>query len=192
MIGGCMGVGSPERIIDELCGQRDLTLVVNDTAMPRVGVGKLVCAGLVRRVIASHIGHNPETQRQMLEGRIEVELVPQATLIERVRCAGFGLGGVLSPAGVGTSIAQGKRSIEVDGCAYLLELPLRADFALVQAFVADYLGNLTYALTMRDFNRVITLAADRVLVDAQHVVPVGMIPADHVEIPPPGVDYVMS
>src|SRR5262245_59222360 len=194
MIGGFMGVGTPECIIDELCrqGKRDLTVIANDTARPGVGIGKLVSASLVRRVIASHIGTNPETQRQMLDGRLEVELVPQGTLIERIRAAGYGLGGILTPTGVGTVVEEGKRTIDVDGRTYLLELPLRADFALVQAFLADYLGNLTYALTMPNFNPVIAMAAERVLVDAEHIVPVGMIPPDNVMTPAPLVDCVIA
>ena len=144
MIGGFMGVGTPERLVDELVrqGKRDLTVIANDTAMPGVGIGKLVDAGLVRKAIASHIGLNPETQKQMIAGEMEVELVPQGTLIERIRAGGFGLGGVLTPTGVGTVVEEGKQRIEVDGKAYLLETALRADFALVQAFLADYLGNL--------------------------------------------------
>jgi len=183
-----------EAIIDELCRQQrgDLTIIANDTAMPGVGIGKLVSAGLVRKVIASHIGLNPETQRLMLDGRIEVELVPQGTLIERIRAGGHGLGGILTPTGVGTVVEEGKRKIEVDGRTYLLELPLRADFALVQAFLADYLGNLTYALTMRNFNPVIAMAADRVIVDAEHIVPVGMIPPDQVMTPAPLVDCLIA
>ena len=194
MVGGFMGVGTPEAIIDELCRQQrgDLTIIANDTAMPGVGIGKLVSAGLVRKVIASHIGLNPETQRQMLSGRIEVELVPQGTLIERIRAGGHGLGGILTPTGVGTVVEEGKRKIEVDGRTYLLELPLRADVALVQAFLADYLGNLTYALTMRNFNPVIAMAADRVIVDAEHIVPVGMIPPDQVMTPAPLVDCLIA
>ena len=189
-----MGVGTPEAIIDELCRQQrgDLTIIANDTAMPGVGIGKLVSAGLVRKVIASHIGLNPETQRLMLDGRIEVELVPQGTLIERIRAGGHGLGGILTPTGVGTVVEEGKRKIEVDGRTYLLELPLRADVALVQAFLADYLGNLTYALTMRNFNPVIAMAADRVIVDAEHIVPVGMIPPDQVMTPAPLVDCLIA
>ena len=152
MVGGFMAVGTPERIIDEIVRQnkRDLTVIANDTAMPGKGIGKLVAAKRVRRVVASHIGLNPETQRQMMAGEIEVELVPQGTLIERIRAGGYGLGGVLTQTGLGTTVADGKPRIEVNGKSYLLETPLRADFALVQAFVADYLGNLGYALTARN------------------------------------------
>jgi acetate CoA/acetoacetate CoA-transferase alpha subunit len=194
MIGGFMGVGTPERVVDELVrqGKRDLTVIANDSALPGTGIGKLVSANAVRKMIASHIGLNPETQQKMLAGRIEVELVPQGTLIERIRAGGYGLGGVLTPTGVGTVVEEGKRKLEVDGRQYLLELPLRADFALVQAFLSDYLGNLTYVLTARNFNPVIAMAASIVIVDAEHVVPVGMISPDHVMTPAPLVDYLIG
>ena len=193
MVGGFMGVGTPECVVDELVRQekRDLTVIGNDTALPGVGIGKLVSANLVRKVIASHIGLNPETQKKMLAGQMEVELVPQGTLIERIRAAGHGLGGILTPTGVGTVVEEGKRKIEVEGREYLLEVPLRADFALVQAFLADYLGNLTYALTARNFNPVIAMAASTVIVDAEHIVPVGMISPDQVMTPAPLVDYLV-
>jgi acetate CoA/acetoacetate CoA-transferase alpha subunit len=192
MIGGFMGVGSPEGLIDELVrqGKRELTVIANDTAQPGVGIGKLVTAGLLRKAIVSHIGLNPETQKQMIEGKLEVELVPQGTLIERIRCGAFGLGGILTPTGVGTVVEQSKRKLEVEGKEYLLETALRARFALVHAFLADYIGNLTYALTARNFNPIIAMAADTVIVTADHVVPVGVIAPDHVATPAPVVDYV--
>jgi len=194
MIGGFMGVGTPERLVDELIrqGKRDLTVIANDTALPGIGIGKLVSAGSLRKAIVSHIGLNPETQKKMLAGELEVELVPQGTLIERIRAAGYGLGGILTTTGVGTVVEEGKRKLEVDGCEYLLETPLRADFALVQAFLADYLGNLTYALTARNFNPVIAMAATTVIVCAEHIVPIGMISPDHVMTPAPLVDYVVA
>ena len=194
MVGGFMGVGTPECIVDELVRQRkrELTVIGNDTALPGVGIGKLVSANLVRKAIASHIGLNPETQKKMLAGEMEVELVPQGTLIERIRAAGYGLGGFLTSTGVGTVVEEGKRKVEVEGREYLLEVPLRADFALVQAFLADYLGNLTYALTARNFNPVIAMAAATVIVDAEHIVPVGMISPDQVMTPAPLVDYLVS
>jgi acetate CoA/acetoacetate CoA-transferase alpha subunit len=189
-----MGVGTPERLVDELVRQRkrDLTIIANDNAKPGVGIGKLVSASLVRKTIASHIGLNPDTQQRMIQGSMEVELVPQGTLIERIRAAGFGLGGVLTPTGVGTVVEEGKRKIEVDGREYLLEVALRADFALVQAFLADYEGNLQYALTARNFNPMMAMAADRVIVEAEHIVPVGVIAPDHVATPGPVVDYVVG
>ena len=194
MIGGFMGVGTPERVVDELArqGKRDLTVIANDTATPGRGIGKLVTAGAVRKAIVSHIGLNPETQRKMIAGELQVELVPQGTLIERLRAAGYGLGGVLTPTGVGTAVEEGKRKIEVDGAPYLLETALGADFALVEAFLADYEGNLVYALTARNFNPVIAMAAGTVIVDAAHIVPVGMISPDHVVTPAVLVDYLVA
>ena len=194
MIGGFMAVGTPERLMDELVRQRkrDLTVIGNDSAMPGRGIGKLVSAGLVRKMIASHIGLNPETQTKMLAGVIEVELVPQGTFAERIRAAGYGLGGILTATGVGTVVEEGKKKIEVDGRAYLLETRLPADFALLQATLADYLGNLTYALTARNFNPVIAMAAKTVIADAEHVVPVGVIPPDNVVTPAAIVDYLVA
>jgi acetate CoA/acetoacetate CoA-transferase alpha subunit len=194
MIGGFMAVGTSERLIDELVRQRkcNLTVIANDTAMPGRGIGKLLSAGLVSRVIASHIGLNPETQQQMIAGKIAVDLVPQGTLIERIRAGGFGLGGILTPTGVGTVVEHGKQRIKVDGKDYLLETALRADFALVHAFLADYLGNLSYALTARNFNPVVAMAADTVIVTAEHIVPVGVIAPDHVVTPAPVVDYLVA
>src|SRR5437762_5651828 len=193
MIGGFMGVGTPERVIDELVrqGKRNLTVIANDTAMPGRGIGKLVDAGLIGRTIASHIGLNPETQKQMIAGKMAVDLVPQGTLIERIRAGGYGLGGVLTPTGVGTVVETDKQRIDVNGKSYLLETALRADFALVHAFLADYRGNLSYALTARNFNPVIALAADTVIVTADHIVPVGVIAPDHVATPAPLVDYLV-
>ena len=194
LIGGFMGVGTPESVIDELVRQckRDLTVIANDNAMPGIGIGKLVSAGLVRRTIASHIGLNPETQKKMLAGEMAVELVPQGTLIERIRAGGSGLGGVLTPTGVGTVVEEGKQRIEVEGKPYLLETALRADFALVQAFLADYVGNLQYVLTARNFNPVIAMAAGTVIVEAENIVPVGVIAPDHVMTPAPIVDYLIA
>jgi acetate CoA/acetoacetate CoA-transferase alpha subunit len=194
MIGGFMGVGTPEGIVDELVrqGKRDLTVIANDNAFPGKGIGKLVDAGLVARTITSHIGLNPETQKRMLAGTMQVDLVPQGTLIERIRAGGCGLGGVLTATGVGTVVEEGKQVLEVAGKRYLLETALRADFALVHSFLADYVGNLAYALTARNFNPIIALAADTVIVEAEHVVPVGLIQPDHVHTPAPLVDYLIA
>ena len=145
----------------------------------------------LRKAIVSHIGLNPETQRQMMAGDLQVDLVPQGTLIERIRAGGFGLGGILTQTGIGTPVETGKQRIDVGGKTYLLEVALRADFALVQAFLVDYLGNLSYALTARNFNPVIAMAADTVIVNADNIVPTGVISPDHVMTPAPVVDYLV-
>ncbi|AWM85481.1 CoA transferase subunit A [Microvirga sp. 17 mud 1-3] len=193
MVGGFMGVGTPEPLIDELVRQqkRNLTVIANDTAAPGIGVGKLITAKLLRRAIVSHIGLNPETQQQMLAGDLRVDLVPQGTLSERIRAGGFGLGGILTATGVGTIVAEGKQTIAIDGRDYLLEPALRADFALVHAFIADYLGNLSYVLTARNFNPLMAMAADTVVVQAENIVPVGVVSPDHVMTPAPVVDYLV-
>jgi acetate CoA/acetoacetate CoA-transferase alpha subunit len=194
MIGGFMGVGSPVRVIDEIVRQRkkDLTVIANDTALPGAGIGKLVRARVLRSAIVSHIGLNPETQKLMMSGELDVQLVPQGTLIERIRAAGHGLGGILTPTGVGTIAERDKRRVEVNGRTFLLETALAADFALVHAFLADYLGNLTYALTARNFNPVIAMAGAKVITDADNIVPVGVIAPDHVMTPAPLVDYLIT
>lgn len=185
MVGGFMGVGTPERLIDALVARRarNLTIIGNDTARPGVGVGKLIDAGCVARAIVSHIGTNPMTQAKMIAGEIIVDLVPQGTLAERIRAGGCGLGGILTPTGVGTVVQEGKQVIEVDGRPFLLELPLRADVALLLAHEADYNCNLTCRLTATNFNPVMALAADVVIAEPNEIVPVGVIPPDAVRTP---------
>ena len=194
MIGGFMGVGAPHRLIDGLvaAGRKGLTIIGNDTCRPGEGVGKLISARAVAKVITSHIGLNPETQEQMLAGDIEVDLVPQGTLVERIRAGGSGLGGVLTKTGLGTPVEKGKRVIEIDGEAWLLEVPLRADVALIHAKHADYVGNLDYSLTAHNFNPVMAMAADTVIVQAEEIVPVGMISPDHVKTPGILVDHLLE
>jgi acetate CoA/acetoacetate CoA-transferase alpha subunit len=194
MVGGFMGVGTPERLVDELVRQHksELSLVCNDAAVPGKGVGKLIDAALVSTLTASHIGLNPKVQAQMIANKIAVDLVPQGTLVERIRAGGCGLGGVLTPTGVGTIVEEDKRKIVIDGKTFLVETALRSDFALVHAFLADYLGNLSFALTARNFNPVMAMAADTVIVTAEHIVPVGVIAPDHVVTPAPLVDYLVA
>lgn len=194
LIGGFMGVGSPHRLIDALAarGVRGLTVVANDTAAPGKGIGKLITAGAVSKVIASHIGLNPETQAKMISGEIEVELVPQGTLIERIRAGGVGLGGVLTATGLGTEVEVGKPIVEVQGKRYLLETPIRGDFALLGAHQADYVGNLLYSLTAHNFNPVMALAADVVIAEPDLIVPVGVIPPDAVKTPGVLVDHIVQ
>ena len=193
MIGGFMGVGTPERLIDAIVarGTRDLTVIANDTALPGKGIGKLISAGAIRHVIASHIGLNPETQAMMISGEITCELVPQGTLIERIRAGGVGLGRVLTPTGIGTEVEAGKRVIEIEGKPYLLETPLKADFALIGAWQADYIGNLNYLLTAHNFNPIIAMAGATVIAEPEAILPVGLIPPDAVKTPGVLVDHLV-
>jgi acetate CoA/acetoacetate CoA-transferase alpha subunit len=185
MVGGFMGVGSPHRIIDALVarGARGLTVIANDTARPGVGIGKLISAGCVARAVVSHIGTNPETQTKMLAGEIVVDLVPQGTLAERIRAAGAGLGGVLTRTGIGTLVADGKVVLRVAGEDFLVEEALAADVALLAARTADYSGNLAYALTARNFNPLMAMAARLVIAEPDEIVPVGVLPPDAVHTP---------
>lgn len=193
MIGGFMAVGSPERLIDAIVarGVKDLTVIANDTAVPGKGIGKMISAGLVSHVIVSHIGLNPETQAKMIAGEITCELVPQGTLIERIRAGGMGLGGVLTPTGLATEVEEGKQVVEVEGRRYLVETPLKADFALIGAWQADYVGNLSYLLTAQNFNPIIALAGRTVIAEAESIVPVGVIPPDSVKTPGVLVDHLL-
>ena len=193
MIGGFMGVGTPERLLDELVRQRKsrLRIIANDAAVPGQGIGKLFDGGFVASMVASHIGLNPKAQAAMLENGMSIDLVPQGTLAERIRAGGVGLGGILTPTGIGTIVERDKQKIEVNGASYLLETPLRSQFALVHAFLADHLGNLSYALTARNFNPLMAMAADTVIVTADQIVPVGVIAPDHVGTPAPLVDYLV-
>ncbi|MEP4377802.1 MAG: 3-oxoacid CoA-transferase subunit A [Alphaproteobacteria bacterium] len=194
MIGGFMGVGAPLRLIDALVesDRTGLTIISNDTSWPDRGVGKLISARKVAKVITSHIGLNPETQRQMIDREIEVELVPQGTLVECIRAGGFGLGGVLTKTGLGTPVEDDKQTVDIDGETFLLEKPLRADFALIHAKSADYVGNLSYSLTAQNLNPVMAMAADTVIVEAQEIVPVGMITPDAVKTPGVLVDHLLE
>ncbi|WP_417710555.1 CoA transferase subunit A [Roseibium aggregatum] len=194
LVGGFMGVGSPHRLIDAIVakGARNLTIVANDTAMPGRGIGKLVSAGCVSKIIASHIGLNPETQQKMISGEIDVELVPQGTLVERIRAAGVGLGGILTPTGIGTLVEDGKQKITIDGKEYLLETPIHGDFALLAAYRADYVGNLEYSLTAHNFNPIMALAGKTVIAEPHSIVPVGMISPDSVKTPGILVDHLLE
>lgn len=194
MIGGFMGVGTPERLIDAMVarGIRGLTVIANDAALPGRGIGKLVSAGAIRKGIMSHIGLNPEFQKQMIAGEVEVELVPQGTLVERIRAGGVGLGGVLTATGLGTPVADGKRVIEIGGASYLLEEPLKADFALIRAYQADYAGNLCYSLTAHNFNPIMALAGATVIAEPELIVPIGVIPPDAVKTPGVLIDHLLA
>lgn len=194
MVGGFMGVGTPEKLLVELVrqGKRDLTLIANDTARPAAGIGRLIDAKTVSKCVVSHIGTNPETQRQMISGYLDVELSPQGTLAERIRSQGYGLGGVLTRTGVNTIAEKGKLTIHIDGEKFILEQPLKADFALLNAKQSDYFGNLNYRLTAQNFNPLMAMAAETVLVEVDELVPVGCIPPDQVHTPGTLVDYIVN
>ncbi|MEG0262468.1 MAG: acetate CoA-transferase subunit alpha [Citrobacter sp.] len=193
MVGGFMGVGTPPRLVEALLesGVRDLTLIANDTAFVDTGIGPLIVNGRVSKVIASHIGTNPETGRRMIAGEMEVQLVPQGTLIEQIRCGGAGLGGFLTPTGVGTIVEDGKQTLTLDGKTWLLERPLRADLALIRAHRADMLGNLTYQLSARNFNPLIALAADLTLVEPDEMVETGELLPDQIVTPGAVIDHIV-
>lgn len=193
MVGGFLGVGTPEALVDALVakGVKNLTVICNDSAFPDRGIGKLIVNKQIKKLITSHIGTNPETGRQMNEGETEVELVPQGTLAERIRAAGAGLGGILTPTGVGTIVEQGKKKLEINGKEYLLELPIKADIALLKAEKADKKGNLVYRKSARNFNPIMATAADFVIVQVDEIVDVGEIDPDDVMTPGIFVDMIV-
>lgn len=194
MVGGFMGVGTPEGLIDALVakGVRDLILISNDTSFPGQGNGKLVDAGSLKKVIASHIGTNRITGQLMNSGKLEVTLVPQGTLVEQIRAAGAGLGGILTPTGVGTSVEKGKTVITIHERCYLLELPLKADVALLKAYKGDEAGNLVYRRSARNFNPILATAADLVIAEVEELVPVGEIDPDQVMTPGLFIDLIVK
>lgn len=194
MIGGFLGVGTPLGIVDSLAekGVRGLTVIANDTAFPDKGIGKLVVKKQVKKAIVSHIGTNPETGRQMIAGEMEVVLTPQGTLAEQIRAGGAGIGGILTPTGVGTIVEEGKQLITVGDKQFLLELPLRADIALLKAHKADKAGNLVLRRSAQNFNQVMALAADKVIAEVEQIVEVGAIDPDDVMIPGVVVDWIVQ
>ena len=191
MIGGFLAVGSANRIIEAMvkAGKKDLTIICNDTAYPEIGSGLLVASGCVKKCIVSHIGTNPITEQKMKAGEIEVELVPQGTLAERIRIGGAGIGGFLTTTGSGTLAEEGKRKIEVEGKEYLLELPLRADVALIGASVADKYGNLIYRGTSQNFNPMMATAADLVIAETKESVE--NLAPEAIKTPYLFVDYIV-
>ena len=193
LFGGFLAVGTPEGIVQEILdsGVKDLTIIGNDSGTPELGVGRLIVAKRVKKLIASHIGTNPETGRQMIAGEIDVELVPQGTLAERVRCGGAGLGGVLTATGIGTVIEEGKTKLTFDGVEYLVERPLRVDIAIVKAHRADALGNLVYRRSARNFNPLVAMAADFVVAEVEELVETGAIDPDMVMTPSVIVDALI-
>lgn len=194
MIGGFLGCGTPHKIIDLLIqlNIKDLTIIANDTSYVDKGIGRLIANKQVKKVIASHIGTNSETGRLMNLGEMEVELVPQGTLIERIRAGGSGLGGVLTPTGVGTTIEEGKQKIRIQDKDYLLELPLKADLSIIRGTIVDESGNTFYRGTTRNFNPIIAMAGEKVIVEAEKIVKIGQLDPDYVTTPGVLVDYIIE
>lgn len=192
MIGDVLGLAAPDEIIDGMIekGVKDLTMIAITTGKPDEGCGKLIRAKAVKKAIASHMGTNPLTREQMDAGTLEVEFVPQGTLAERIRCGGAGLGGCLTPTGVGTLVEEGKQKLTLNGKEYLLEMPLHADVAIVKAWKGDEYGNLAYRLTGKGNNMQIAMAADYVIAEVEELVAVGELSPDEIDTSAVLVDMV--
>ena len=191
MVGGFLRCGTPYKIINEVVKNKtsNLTLIANDTCYPEYDRGQLIVNKLVKKAIVAHIGTNPETGRQMNSGELEVELVPMGTLVEKIRSAGAGLGGFLTPTGVGTVVEKGKETMVVDGKKYLFEKPLKADVAVVYATKADKFGNAFLEGTTRNFNTVMATAADTVILEPEEISEEPLNPAE-ITIPGIFIDYI--
>lgn len=195
MLSGFTNVGSPNQFCRAMAdaGLKDLHIIANDAGNDKAdGIGTLVVERRAASIIASHVGLNPKVAEQMNAGTLQVTLVPQGTLAERIRCGGTGLGGVLTPTGVGTIVAEGKQEIEVNGKKYLLETPLRAEVAVIKAWKADMAGNLVYRRTAKSFNPMMAMAADLVIAEVEEVVEVGQIDPDQVCTPGVCVDMIVK
>lgn len=194
MYGGFMGVGTPEILMDALRSKevKNLTVIGNDAAVPGKGIAKVISNGQVKRLIASHIGLNPEIAMLMNENQLDVELVPQGTLAERIRCGGAGIGGFLTPTGIGTEVEMGKQKLEVGGKNYLLELPLRADVAFIRGSIVDTMGNVYYRGTTQNFNPLVAMAADIVIVAAEKLVEPEELTPEWIMTPAVFVDYIVE
>lgn len=191
MVGGFLECGAPDMLIDELVNQNigNLTMISNDTTYPHADKGKLIVNKQIKKLITSHIGTNPETGKQMHSGELDVELVPMGTLIEKIRAKGTGLGGVLTPTGVGTVLEENKKTMEIDGKTFIFEKPLGADFALIYGTKVDKFGNVSYYGTTRNLNTIMATAADTVIVQADELV--DCLDPNEVVIPGLFVDYIV-
>jgi acetate CoA/acetoacetate CoA-transferase alpha subunit len=194
MFGGFMAVGTSDILIDEILKSniKGITAICNDAGFEDKGLGKLVKNNQVKKLIASHIGLNPLVGKMMSEGIIDVELNPQGTLAERIRSGGAGLGGVLTPTGIGTDVEKEKLIIEVQNKKYILEEPLKADLAIIRGRSVDKLGNVVYARTARNFNPVMATAAETVVVGADEIVETGLLEPEEIITPHIFVDYIVK
>lgn len=193
MFGGFMGCGSPHTIIEAMLahGNKNMTIICNDGGLPDYGVGKLIVDKRFNKLIGTHVGLNPAVAEQMNSGTLDVTLIPQGTFAERIRSAGAGLGGFLTPTGVGTPVEEGKEKMTINGKTYLLEMPLFADVALFRARKADEAGNLVFRGSARNFCPLMATAAKLVIVEAEEIVPVGAIDPDQIHTPAIFVDYLV-
>jgi len=194
LVGGFGLCGIPERLIAALRdrGTKGLTLISNNAGVDDFGLGLLLKAGQVRKMISTYVGENKEFERQFLSGELEVELVPQGTFAERIRAAGAGIGGFFTPTGYGTLVAEGKETRVIDGKPYVLEAPLRADFAFVKAAKGDRAGNLVYHRTARNFNPIMATAARVTIAEVETLVEAGEIDPDHVITPGIFVQHIFQ
>lgn len=194
MVGGFLSAGSANKVLEAIAKSdvKDLTIICNDAAYPEKGSGVLIAAGKVKKCIMSHIGTNPKAIELFNTKEMEIEFVPQGTLAERIRAAGAGLGGVLTPTGIGTVIEEGKQKLTIEGKEYLLEMPLHADVAILGANLGDESGNLVYYGTTQNFNPMMATAADLVIAEVQKIVPVGEIPMQNVRTQALFVDYMVQ
>jgi acetate CoA/acetoacetate CoA-transferase alpha subunit len=194
MVGGFMAVGTPEKIIDALVETdiTDLTIICNDAGLPDKGVGKLIAAGKVKKLIASHIGLNRVAGNKMSSNEMEVTLIPQGTLIEQIRAGGSGLGGVLTQTGLNTIVEEGKQKVEVDGKEFLIEKPLTADISLIKTSVSDVFGNSFYNKTTNNFNAQMAIAGSKVIASPDQIAEPEEHPGDRFTTPSIFIDYLVE
>jgi len=194
MAGGFGGIGNPPGLVQLILdkGVRDITMISNDTAFPWIGIGKLITEKRVKKVIASHIGSNPNAGAQMTAGELEVEFCPQGILAERIRAGGVGLGGILSDVGIGTIAEKGKQKITLNGKEYLLETPLTAEVAILHAKKADRFGNLVYDTSARNFSPLVAMAGDITIVEADEIVEVGELSPEEIVTPGVFVNFIVQ
>ncbi|MFA6769591.1 MAG: CoA transferase subunit A [Bacteroidales bacterium] len=194
MVGGFLINGGPNTIMDALAssGVKNLTLICNDAAFADKGLGKLISNGQVKKLITSYIGSNSAAVEFMNNSKLEVEFSPQGTLVERIRAGGAGLGGVLTPTGLGTVVEKGKQIINIDGKDFILEKPLKANISFVGASISDEIGNLYYKGTTRNFNPIMAMSADLVIAEVEEMVETGSILPENVHTPAVLVDYIFT
>ncbi len=194
MIPGFVNCGVPESLIEAVIekGYTDFNIISNNTSVQGQGIGLLVHENRIKHITCSHIGSNKETVAKVVAGEIDVTFTPQGTLCERIRAGGAGIGGILTPTGLGTPMEEGKTVLEVDGKRYLLETPLHADLALLHAWKVDRMGNCIFRHTARNFNSIMATAADLVIVEAEEIVEVGELEPDYIMTPGCLVDYIVQ